>query len=174
LNYICLLRNQNRVSNEVALAEKRFNIGTPQQRAAFHQILDARKGFLNARSAEEPNGTTGMAQAAMQDDIDIDDAWAKLLNKLAADDLPHYSSADFRKIDADLNAAYKAARANADACKDQYCLHTSELVQIERAWIGYRDAWVAYAALRWPHTSADSWRTWLSLEQADDLKNITE
>lgn len=174
LNYICILRDQDRVADKVALAEKPFNAGTAQQRAAFQRLLAARKAYLDALSAEEPTGTVGRAQEAMRDGIDIDDAWAQTLNRLAAGKLPHYTAADFRKADADLNVNYRAALESTANCNDDDCLKTEQLRQIERTWIAYRDAWVAYAGLRWPSIPADSWRTWLTLQQTEELGGATQ
>lgn len=174
MNYICILRNQARVADEIALAEQALDSGSPRQREAFRRLKTARKAYLDAHAAEEPNGTTGQVQAAMEDEIDIDHTWAQTLNDLAAGKLPHYTTADFRNADADLNANYRQALANTTGCADDYCLHTDELRQIERAWIAYRDAWIAYATLRWPSILADSWRTWLTLAQVEDLKNIAD
>jgi uncharacterized protein YecT (DUF1311 family) len=173
-NYVCLVRNEGVVAEEVARAEKRFNTGSPQQQAAFHRLIEARDAFLAAHGAEEPNGTTGRVQAAMQDDIDIEHAWAQLLDKYSAGKLPQYSEADFKKADADLNLAYRDARKKTEDCHEQFCLSTDQLQQLERAWIAFRDAWVAYATIRWPSSSANSWRTWLTLEQTEDLKNIED
>jgi uncharacterized protein YecT (DUF1311 family) len=172
LNFLCLGRNQSRVADEVALAEKHFNTGSAQQRAAFQRLLAARNAYLDAHSSEEPNGTTGTAQYAMADEIDIDDTWARTLNQFADNKLPHYTETDFRKADADLNVSFRKALDTIANCYGDACLRAEQLRQIERAWIVYRDAWVAYAALRWPSTSADSWRTWLTLERAEDLKQL--
>jgi hypothetical protein len=172
LNYLCLVRNQSRVSDGVALAEKRFNTGSAPQRTAFQRLLAARKAYLEAHVAEEPTGNTGLVQSAMEDEIEIDAAWNQTLDQLADGELPHYTAMDFRKADADLNASYRKALDKTADCEGEFCLKKEQLRQIERAWIAYRDAWVAYAALRWPSISADSWRTWLTLKQADDLKTI--
>jgi hypothetical protein len=76
--------------------------------------------------------------------------------------LPQYNPDEFNKADFDLNAAYRDALSRTNS---------PQLRKIERAWLAYRDAWVDYAALRWPSSSADSWRTWLTLEEVDFLKN---
>ena len=173
-NYVCITRNQEVVAREIVRTQRRFDTGSPQLHASFKRLLAARDTYLSAHDAEEPNGNTGSVQAALQDGIDIDRAWIKSLNDLAAGKLPHYTAADFRSADASLNMAYRQAIPNTAGCEKsdiQICLTTDALRQIERAWIAYRDAWVAYAALRWPAVSADSWKTWLTLQQIDDLNN---
>ena len=78
-----------------------------------------------------------------------------------------------RQADADLNAAYAIARKNSVGC-DQYtlCANPEQLAQIQRLWIKYRDAWVDYAALRWPSIPADTWRTGLTHERTEWLKSV--
>jgi uncharacterized protein YecT (DUF1311 family) len=173
LNYICLLRDQDRVANEIDLAEEHLNAGNSHLRPAFQRVAEARKAFLEASQVGSPR-TTGQVQSAMRDDIDTDHQWAQLLEKYAAGALPQFSKGDFQKADVALNTAYRQARVKTAACHDEFCFSADQLVQMERAWIAYRDAWVAYATTRWPSVSTDSWRTWLTLEQTEDLKNIED
>jgi hypothetical protein len=172
LNYLCLLRNQNRVADEVALAEKRFNTGSPQQRSAFQRLLVARKAYLDARDTEEPRGSPGIAQNDMQDEIDIDREWVQTLGEFADGKVPDYTVAEFRHADAALNQSYHWALQDTAKCSDEFCLKPEELRHTERLWITYREQWVAYAALRWPSISADSWRMWLTLERIENLARI--
>jgi hypothetical protein len=85
---------------------------------------------------------------------------------------PSFSAGDFSDADAALNRAYHSALATyPEACatlgSDDYselCASRADLRAMERAWIGYRDSWVAFGAVKWPAVSADSWRTYLSRE----------
>jgi hypothetical protein len=174
LNFMCLGRDQARADAENALAEKRFNTGTPQQRAAFRRLVTARNAFDEAHAVEEPSGTTGTVQQAMRDEIDFDHAWGRRLDNLAAGKLPTYTEEEFNKADAELNRVYQEAQRKAARCSDDYCVSSDKLRQLERAWINYRDAWVAYGTLRWPAVPGDTWRTWLTLEQIEDLKGAAE
>ena len=158
---------------KVALAEKSFNMGAPRQKAAFDIVLAARKVYRKAYIAEEPDGTTNRAHAAMAEEIGMDNTWADTLTRFAEGKLPNYTTDEFHKADAKLNANYRKALARVAGCEGDVCLTSDQLRQIERTWLVYRDAWVAYAALRWPSTSADSWRAWLTLERAQDLSGIS-
>jgi len=175
-NYVCLVRDQSIVAGEVARAVKLFNTGPPEQQAAFRRVLATRKAYISAHDHEEPNGTTGAVQSAMADEIEIEREWARTLTGFRRGyHLPNFTSQDFRKADTELNAVYKVARANTTTCNDpMICLSAGDLVKVERAWIAYRDAWVAYATLRWPAVAADSFRAWLTLAQTDDLKNVAD
>jgi hypothetical protein len=173
MNYACLLRDQARVENDVAVAEKRFNSGSNQaEREAFQNLLKVRQGFLDAHGSEEPSGTVGMSQEHMSEDIDTERNWARLLNDLADGKVPHYTQADFKSADASLNYQYKDTRARTADCGGLGCISSDRVLQAERAWLVYREAWVSYGKLRWPHIPPDSWRTLLTIERTKMLQDI--
>ena len=60
-----------------------------------------------------------------------------------------------------------------DGASGEYGTIQSEGVrETERLWLRYRDAWVAFAAARYPDTAADTWRAWLSRARARALSEI--
>lgn len=173
MNYACLLRDQARVENDVAVADKRFNSRSNQiEREAFQNLLKARQGFLDAHGHEEPSGTVGMSQEHMSEDIDTERNWAKLLNDFADGKLPHYTKTDFKTADAALNDQYKDIRARTTDCGGLGCISSDRILQAERAWLLYRKAWVSYGKLRWPQVPADNWRTLLTIERTKMLQEI--
>jgi len=79
--------------------------------------------------------------------------------------LPKGTAADFRQAGSDLNAAYKktlelAAEQNFD--QDDGLIRPAGIQKAERAWLVYRDAWVAFAKLHYPWTDANAWLTLLT------------
>lgn len=169
MNYACLLRDQARVENDIAVAEKRFNSKSNQiEREAFQKLLKVRQGFLDAHDHEEQS----RSQAHMSEDIDTERNWARLLNDLADGKLPHYTEAEFKTADATLNDKYKDARDQTAGCDGEGCASPDQILQAERAWLQYREAWVSYGKLRWPHIPADSWRTLLTIERTKMLQDI--
>lgn len=82
--------------------------------------------------------------------------------------LPELTAADFPRADLELNAAYRHVRAELrdGAVSPEYGLFGSinadGVRDTQRAWLRYRDAWVAFAVTRWPETAADAWRAWLT------------
>src|SRR5690606_1624110 len=92
---------------------------------------------------------------------------------------PDEKAADFPAADKALNAAYRRTLAALDASRDdddafgEYGTIQSEGVrETERLWLRYRDAWVAFAATRYPDTAANAWRAWLSRARARALSEI--
>ncbi len=92
---------------------------------------------------------------------------------------PYYTDADSRRADADLNRTYRQALKASDEYFTKVGLDTGEprterLHDTERAWLKYREAWVAFGALRWPQVSAVSWRTWLTRQRTAELKYLLQ
>jgi uncharacterized protein YecT (DUF1311 family) len=173
MNYACILRDQGRIAIEVPAALKRFDAtGTSGEHARFQKVLAARSSFLDAHAKELSGGTVGVDQASMTQANETEKLWAQTLNDLAAGKLPHYSEQEFAKADRDLNAAYNEAKGDALSCETPgICTTPDELLQAQRSWLAYREAWVAYGKLRWPNVSPDSWRTLFTLERTDMLQN---
>jgi uncharacterized protein YecT (DUF1311 family) len=79
--------------------------------------------------------------------------------------LPRGTEADYRKADSDLNSTYKEAlklAAKQDFAEDDGLIRPEGIQKAERAWLEYRDAWVAFAKLHYPHTDANVWLTLLT------------
>jgi hypothetical protein len=173
MDYLCIEVNQDRADNALVVAEQGFDPdATGARKAALDALLEARSHFIGAHSHELHGGTVGTSQAALSADTDTENVWTHTLNDLAAGKLPNFTHQEFLGADAALNDHYQDAKTDAAACDDpQYCTTTDQLVHAERAWLAYRDAWVAYGRLRWPQVSADSWRTMVTRERTDMLIN---
>jgi uncharacterized protein YecT (DUF1311 family) len=112
---------------------------------------------------------------------DLNDRLLGDLGWLEKGQLPSYSHEDFLVADGALNAEYGRVMADLNkalaAQEDPYCpvsTRPETLRDAERAWIAYRDAWVAFARVRWPQVSADSWRTYLTLARTEDIHAVDE
>lgn len=90
--------------------------------------------------------------------------------------LPRGSETDFKKADADLNATYRkalalSAKQNFDA--DDGLIRPEGIQKAERAWLKYRDAWVAFAKLHYPHTDRNAWLNLLTRNRYWDLRQTS-
>lgn len=79
--------------------------------------------------------------------------------------LPKGDEGDYKKADADLNATYKkalemAAKQNFE--DDDGDIRPEGIQKAERAWLKYRDAWVAFAKLHYPQSDSNAWLTLLT------------
>jgi lysozyme inhibitor LprI len=173
MDFFCIDLHQYRTDHALFAAEHDFDYyATGARKAALDALLEARAVFMDAHGYELHGGTVGTSQAAIAAVVDTENVWIHTLKDLAAGKLPHFTHQDFLGADAALNDHYQDAKTDAAACDDpQYCTTTDQLVHAERAWLAYRDAWVAYGRLRWPQVSADSWRTMVTRERTDMLIN---
>ena len=77
-----------------------------------------------------------------------------LLRLLETGRLPAASAADFAAADRRLNQAYAAARRGIGDMGGT--VGWSDIQRTQRAWITYRDAFLAFAALRYPRVARSS------------------
>jgi uncharacterized protein YecT (DUF1311 family) len=86
--------------------------------------------------------------------------------------LPHGSASDYAKADAALNLLYRKAVAVAEAHKleDEGAIQPEGIRNAERAWLKYRDEWVAFAKLHYPATDSNTWLTLLTTNRAASLR----
>ncbi len=87
------------------------------------------------------------------------------VKKFESGRLPEGTAPDAQKADADLNATYKSAlnlAAKQNFAEDDGDIRPDGIQKAERAWLAYRDAWVAFAKVHYPRTSSSSWLTLLT------------
>lgn len=147
-----------------------MQVWTPAQRAAYATMLKAHNTFLDARV---PIGGA-CARGANWDLLDQNDNMRiELSDSVVLYDsghLPHLSLEDYVEADRLLNHDYSAMIADLIAQQTEYCASQPDgLRDEERAWIKYRDAWVAFAKERWPQIPAESWRARLTRERIKEL-----
>ena len=152
---------------------------TPAQHsalAALHKAADAY--FDSASRAEEDMGGTARGALAVDAYEQLDIALLRDVERFETGARPDEKATDFTAADKALNAAYRRTLAALDASKKEnafgeYGTIRSEGVrETERLWLRYRDAWVAFAATRYPDTAANAWRAWLSRVRAEALSEI--
>lgn len=161
INVTCLDMKQDKVAAEIANEQKLFEAG--QSRAvddAFRKLLAARKAYQNIYGTQFSGGTSGNGQGIMEQAIEEDKSWVQILKDLEAGKVPHYTKADLRKADADLNRLYQQRLGDETDGPAGVQIRNPE-----RVWLKYRDAWVVYGTLRWPQTSHESWLAWVTLQR---------
>lgn len=151
----------------------------PAQRAALAALLKAADAYFESASYnEEDMSGTAHGAFAVEAYETLDIALLRAVERFETGARPDEKAADFAAADKALNAAYRRTLAALDAGKGdgasgEYGTIQSEGVrETERLWLRYRDAWVAFAAARYPDTAADTWRAWLSRARARALSEI--
>jgi len=152
---------------------------TPAQRSALAALHKAADAYFDSASGNEED-MSGTARGALAVDAyeRLDIALLRDVERFETGIRPDEKAADFPAADKALNAAYRHTLAALDAGKGdsafgEYGTIRSEGVrETERLWLRYRDAWVAFAATRYPDTAANAWRAWLSRARARALSEI--
>ena len=80
---------------------------------------------------------------------------------------------EFTKADAQLNAIYSKVQSGPNEPIEFTTITPGGIKIAQRAWLHYREAWVKFGEVKYPAVSADSWRTWLTQERVQRLKELT-
>jgi uncharacterized protein YecT (DUF1311 family) len=143
------------------------------EKQAFAAVQRAHSAFVDAHGSGEVD-MSGTARAAMEIDAEESarDAFVDLLQRLAAGRVPAVTHARFATADARLNAAYR--KALAEAGPDSGTVTKAAIRDAQRAWLRYRDACLAFAAVKFPSVTRDSLATWLTEQRTKMLAGDEE
>jgi uncharacterized protein YecT (DUF1311 family) len=117
-------------------------------------------------------GGVGCGAIATQEEAQTNYEFLNMLKGFKTSGFPSYSAKDLAEADATLNKHYQEALKSSaeDPCpygaeEKELCVPQIEIRTMERAWIRYRDAWVAFGAIKWPQVPTESLRTYLTLRK---------
>jgi uncharacterized protein YecT (DUF1311 family) len=150
-----------------AAAWARLTAGWPvADRQALVRLKAAHKAFAGAHSEGELD-LSGTLRGAIA--IGAEEALAKellaMVEQLEAGRAPAYGHAQYAAADAALNARYRKALAAVEPNGGPGAVTREGIRGAQRAWIAYRDAFLAFAAPRYPKVSRESLATWLTLKR---------
>lgn len=145
-------------------------------RAAFAKVRAAADAYFDA-SVDGEVDMSGTARGAMAVGAreSLESAFVEGLSAFEQGTLPQGDAAAFAAADKALNATYAATirRYKADSAEGTAGTVTPDGIRdAERAWIKYRDAWVAFGAQKYPTVAADAWRTHFTREREAALKEL--
>lgn len=146
------------------------------ERAAFAKVRAAADSYFDA-SVEGEVDASGTARGAMAVGAreDLENTFAGALDAFEKGQLPQGTAAEFAAADRALNANYAAALNyyKAQAAESMAgSVNPQGIRDAERAWIRYRDAWVAFGTQKYPAAGVDAWRTYFTRERAQALKDL--
>jgi uncharacterized protein YecT (DUF1311 family) len=146
---------------------------------AWGNVRAASESFFQARIDREvdTSGTArGMLIAGERDSLE-----RGLYEHLVAfeqGEFPQGDAAALAASDRKLNASYAAARkaATPESADDPFTalgsIEPDGIRAAERAWITYRDAWVAFGAQRYPAVSREAWLDLFTRERESQLSEL--
>lgn len=142
---------------------------TPGQQAAFARLDEKAKKYFDAHASREID-LSGTARGEFY--IEARDAMVKAFRDAVArfeeGKVRAETPAAFTAADRKLNAAYAATLKKRFAGT----INKEGVRETQRAWLPYRDAWVAFAASRYPDVSADTVMTLLTRERTKALETV--
>ncbi len=143
------------------------------QQAAFKLLQQAKEDYVKAhgRGETDMGGTIRVIREFGVEERQRDKFLAAV-QAFESGHLPHGMAAGYKKADAELNLLYNKAVAAAAAHQEDYygAIQPQGIQNAESAWLKYRDAWVAFARLRYPSTDANAWLTLLTANRAASLR----
>jgi uncharacterized protein YecT (DUF1311 family) len=144
----------------------------PQQ-VQFDTLVKAEDSYAEAHANSETDmsGTIHSARAIGVEEH-LRDLFVAGLQSFENGHLPRGSASDFAREDAELNLLYRKARAAAEAHKNGWlgAIQPEGIQRAERAWLSYRDAWVAFAKSHYPSTDSNAWLTMLTANRVASLR----
>ena len=123
--------------------------------AALEGLMKALEAFAEADAglwAFGNQGGTGYLASAVEEQNRVHEEQASAVERLASSRAPACTADGLKRADADLNKAYRLARATpleCTMCSDPDVAGVETLTEAQRAWIRYRDAWTVFYVARW-------------------------
>jgi uncharacterized protein YecT (DUF1311 family) len=144
-----------------------------QQRGALDALVRAQQTYAQAHAKGEIN-LAGTARAAEEfgAEEELRNNFLAALRSFEKGSPPQGSTDDLARADAELNRFYRRALSEAESKKSEYgAVQPNGIREAERGWLKYRDAWIAFAKLRYPTVGADAWLTLLTNDRTAVLKD---
>ena len=143
---------------------------TEPQKNTFRALQNAANDFFSEHtSSEQDMSGTAREQIATAEEAALKDALLKNIEAFESGQLP--KDTDFAKADKDLNMLYAQIMKKSQII-DYGTVTKDGIKATQRKWIKYRDAWIAFVAEKYPNHSTDSWKTWLTNERIEQLKEF--
>ena len=143
---------------------------TAPQKASFGALRAAAEAFYSEHAQSEQD-MSGSARASFiaDEESSLHAAFLKDIKQFESGKLPPH--ADFARADQRLNAIYRKIMQRKD-WSDEGTITADGIRKTEKLWITYRDAWVGFAASRYPDSSASDWKAWLTEQRVEQLQGF--
>lgn len=147
-----------------------------KDQVAFRTLSNALNTFAQHR-AEDETDLSGSARKAQEvDALSAElDQFAADIESFEAGKLPAYTSSEFNGLNQRLNDAYRSFMKipHLDAALVG-SIKQEDVQKTQQAWLGYRNAMVAFGTTRYPTVTAISWNALLTERRARQLAEFAE
>ncbi len=143
-------------------------------RAAYALLRKAAAEFADTSSRNEID-QVGTGRGEFADGMYADEMnyFLQTLQASERGDFPRHSKSEFIKQDKKLNETYQGIMHPTKGQPDIFTGITTDGVRkAQRAWLRYRDAWVAFARLRYPSVPDFAWQAMLTEKRIAQLDNL--
>jgi len=142
----------------------------PQQKA-FDKLREASQVFFGEHVERETDKSGRLFAAIMSEEhSDLEKQMLKMLKACDQCKFPTFTLQQFQDADKQLNTLYKKAMNT--EFPDSWGISPSGIKTTQRAWIKYRDAWVAFGHEKCPNISTESWKTIITNERVTQLSSL--
>jgi hypothetical protein len=149
---------------------------TPEQQAAFQKLLAAQNAYVEAHASEVDQGGTIRNLRTLGSEGILNDRFHVQVVHFERKKWPALSDNQIAGADALLHREYdkklQQLRTQTKDEVDQGAVTADNLSSVEKAWEIYRDAWVAFARLRYP-AAVSGIRAEITLDRYRLLKTIS-
>ena len=143
-----------------------------EQRTAYEPLRRAFEEFVAASKAGDL-ARAGTSHASLSNRLEqgLRDQFADMLQRLESGRAPRFTAAQFRTEDLQLNQAYQARLAD-ERQYDAPGISPDSIQHAQRAWLRYRDAFLAFAAVKYPRVGRDQLAAWLTQNRSQIIPGI--
>ncbi|MEA3062324.1 MAG: hypothetical protein QOJ94_2105 [Sphingomonadales bacterium] len=139
---------------------------TPAEKQALARMKAAHRAFAEAHAEGEVDMTGTLRGAFYVEAVEkLDKALLAMVQRLEAGRAPALGHAQFAAADAALNARYRKELQSTEPSDAPGAVTRDGIRSAQRAWIAYRDAFLAFAAVRYPKVPRDAVAAWLTAER---------
>jgi hypothetical protein len=145
---------------------------SPPQLLAFDRLVKASDAFASAHAEQETaRGGTAYASFVMDAQAREQEWLREHLFNFEKGSFNAPPASRFAADDAELNRVYQLRTHPAEP-PDDFDVSPEQIRATQRLWLAYRDAWVAFAALRYPQLPADSLKALLTQWRIKQISRI--
>ncbi len=105
----------------------------------------------------------------------LENNFASSMDEFNQGKFPVYNRENFAQVDRELNMIYKNIQGRAgDQSLSWGTVTKVDIRNAQRVWLKFRDAWVEFAKHKYPTVEDVVWKTWLTRERIELLKEFSE